>query len=393
MDTVIIKIYGPHKFKIANKSWFVQELTRRVYDDLSPTEKKSTRPYLRRFVFRPPHQNNYLPQIEIFETLAKNKPQVLYVLQAQFSVPKLLYRNSLQEVSDVVGLETVLCALTRVLGGVGIRIENDVAADARLSAVHFCKNVPLPQKMRMQEAIAELQRVDISKAFDITLKEEKNGGRWLHIFSGTVERVFYDKVADAMRPKNKRKDKGHIDHERAVVERFGLQNREVFRYEYRLKKTQTVMREVNASLGREPKTFVAFKDLFAPNLCKTMLLKSWRGLIERPENQLALLGPTDDLALLLHIFAQAKKLGAVQSMNRALTSYGLARTIRDHGAKETRRAIFSVWNTDHTERLTRKIKAAVELTQGLPYSNTIAYIDRKIEQFEIINLDILENGI
>ena len=124
-----------------------------------------------------------------------------------------------------------------------------------------------------------------------------------------------------------------------------------------------------------------------------MLLKSWRGLIERPENQLALLGPTDDLALLLHIFAQAKKLGAVQSMNRALTSYGLARTIRDHGAKETRRAIFSVWNTDHTERLTRKIKAAVELTQGLPYSNTIAYIDRKIEQFEIINLDILENGI
>ncbi len=391
MDTVIIKIYGPYKFQITNASWFLPEFTKREYGQLSPTEKQSTRLYLRHFILKPPYQDGYLPKIDIFETLTKNRDAVQYILKAEFSVPKLLHKNSLQEVSEL-DLNKVLYTFKKTLGGVGVVIEGDVIANARASAVHFCKNVLLPQNIRMQEALAELQRVDISKVVDITTKESKNGGRVLHIYSGTIERVFYDKVADAMRPKVKRKDKGRINYERDIIERFGLQNREVFRYEYRVKKAQTVMREVNAALGREPKTFVAFKDLFTPNLCKIIILKSWRGLIRRPENQLALLGPTDELALLLHILAQAKKLGGdAHSMNRALISYGLARTIRDHGAKEARRAIFSIWNTDHTERLTRKIEVASELTRGLPYSNTIAYIDSAFERFELINLDSFQN--
>ena len=393
MDTVIIKIYGPRKFQITNTSWFLPELTRREYSQLSPTEKQSTRLYLRHFILKPPHQDGFLPKVDIFEVLSKSRDAVQYILKAEFSVPKLLYRNSLQEVSER-DLDKVLSALKKALGGVGIVIEGDTIANALVSVVNFCKNVPLPQNIRMQEALTELKRVDINKVVDVTLKEEKNGGRWLHIYSGTIERVFYDKVADAMRPKVKRKDKGRINYEREIIERYGLQNREVFRFEYRVKKAQTVRREVNVALGRAPKTFVAFKDLFAPNLCKTIILKSWRGLIQRPENQLALLGPTDDLALLLHIFAEAKKLGGdAHSMNRALISYGLARTIRDHGAKETRRAIFSVWNTDHTERLTRKIEASAELTRGLPYSNTIAHIDGVFERFEHMDLALLEKGI
>jgi len=393
MDTVIIKIYGPRKFQITNTSWFLPELSRREYSQLSQTEKQSTRLYLRHFILKPPYQDGYLPKVDVFEVLSKSRDTVQYILKAEFSVPKLLHRNSLQEVSER-DLEMVISAFKRALGGVGVIIDGDTIANARLSAVSVCKNVLLPRNIRMQEALTELQRVDISKVVDVTLKEEKNGGRWLHIYSGTVERVFYDKVADAMRPKNKRKDKWQINHERAVIERYGLQNREVFRYEYRVKKAQTVMREVNTALGREPKTFVAFKDIFTPNLCKTLILKSWHGLIQRPENQLALLGPKDDLALLLHILSQAKKLGGdAHSMNRALISYGLARAIRDHGAKEAKRAIFSVWNSDHSERLTRKIEASAELVRGLPYSNTIALIDTAFERFELIDLALLEKSV
>jgi len=76
-----------------------------------------------------------------------------------------------------------------------------------------------------------------------------------------------------------------------------------------------------------------------------------------------------------------------------LISYGLARAIRDHGAKEAKRAIFSIWNTDHTERLTRKIEASAALTRGLSYSNTIALIDSAFERFEHIDLALLEKGV
>jgi len=392
MDTVIIKIYGPDKFEVKNLDWFLPEIKVRKYQELSPTEKKSNRIYLRHFVFHPPHYDGYLPKIEIFETLNKTGDTVVYILKAEFSVPKLLYRNSLQEVSEADWGNIVSLFCSSLLD-VGVRIKADTVANAQVSAVHLCKNILLPKDITMQEALSELQRVDINKVVDITQKEIKNGGRILHIYSGTIERVFYDKVADAVRPKVKRKDKGHVDYERAIIEKFELQNREVFRYEYRIKKAQTVMREINNVLDRKPKTFVAFKDLFAPNLFRTILQKSWNTLIQRPENQLALLGPKDDLAMLLHMLSKAKIDGNAHTLNKALTSYGLACAIRNHGAKEAKRAIFTVINKDHTERLTNKISASAELARGLPYSNTVAFIDNALQRFEFITLDLLENKV
>ena len=392
MDTLIIKIYGPHKFQIKNTDWFLPELKSRKYSELSATEKKSKRIYLRHFVFHPPYQTGYLPKIEIFETLAKSGNDVVYIMKAEFSVPKLLYRNSLQEIAET-DMDKIVSYFTSSLLEVGIMIEKDIVLNARVSAVHLCKNVLLPKDIRMQEALSELQRLDISKVVDVTQKETKNGGRILHIYSGTIERVFYDKIADSMRPKVKRKDKGRINDERTIVEKFGLQNREENRYEYRNKKGQTVTREINTVLGREPKTPVIFKDLFGVDVFKKIILKSWRELIQRPENQLALLGPKDDLAMLLHMLSQAKIDSKAHTLNKALISYGLACSIRNHGAKETKRAIFTVINTDHTERLTRKIEISAELARGLPFSNTVAFIDRAFERYELISLTSLENDV
>lgn len=393
MDTVIIKIHGLNKFQITNTSLFWPEFEKRDYSQLSLTEKQSTRIYLRRFILKPPHQDGYLPKAAIFEALTKNRDALQYILQAEFSVPKLLYKNSLQEASES-DLDAVLLVLKKAFGGVGVLIERDVIASASVSAVHFCKNVLLPQDMRMQEVLTELQRVDISKVVDITKVEFKDGGRVLHIYSGTIERVIYDKVADAMRPKIKRKDKGQIDYERTIIRRFSLQNKEAFRYEYRIKKGQTVMREINAALARAPKTLVIFKDLFTPDLCKTIILKSWRILIQRPENQLALLGPKDDLILLQHMLAQSKKFGGTaHGMNRAFIAYGIAQAISNYGAKELKRTVFCVYSRNHIERLTRKIEASAELARGLPYSNTITHIDGSFERFELITWTLLEKGV
>jgi predicted DNA-binding transcriptional regulator len=246
----------------------------------------------------------------------------------------------------------------------------------------------------MREVINELSKIDISKAFDVSDKQYKKGSRVLNVFSGTIDWSMYDKISDCLRPKNKRSDKGRIDHERLVIEKYGLQNQEVFRYEYRIKKTQTVKREINKLLGREYLTVVAFEDLFTAGLLKSLVINSWNALIKRPENQLSLFGKIDSLKLFLHILDEAKKRGeTAHSMNNALTAYGLATAIRDHGAKETRGAIFEIWNTDHPERLTKKIKLASELTAGLPYSNNIVYIDTALNKYELITLNSLENEV
>lgn len=396
MDTVIIKIYGPSKFEFRNKTLFLPELSCRRYEDLSVTEiqsRNSSRSYLRKFLLHPKPSDEYIPRVEVFETLSKESNRIIYILKITFSAPKLLYWNSVQEVNENQK-QKILSALKMALGSVGIIVEIEALENATLEAVHACKNISLPKTMRMREILAELGRMDISKAVDVTETQIKNGGRLLNFWSGTKEHCFYDKVSDSLKPKNKRSDKGRIDYEKAFIEQYKLQDREIFRYEYRLKKTQTTKSAVNALLNRKPDTQVVFKDLFVPDLLKNMILSSWHKLIERPENQLSLFGKIDRLKLLLHIFSEAKKQGEkAHSMNNAFISYGIATAILDNGAKELRGVVYEGWNKDHPERLTKKMKIASDLTSGLPYSNNIAFIDTALGKFELISLASIQNGI
>ncbi len=390
MDTVILKVYGPKKFSLTKKDWFLPEISSRKYHELTPNEQTSFRHYLRRFRLEVPIKTKYVPQVDVLEVLDKEKKFVRYVMIITFSIPKLLYGNSVQEVSDG-DFERVLEVLKSTLKEVGIVIENEHLREARVCAIHFCKNVILPSDVRLQDIIRELERVDINKAFDVTTKETKGGGRVLHIYSGITERVFYDKVADAIRPKNKRKDKGPIDYERIVIDEFDLHGIEIFRYEYRIKKTQTVESIINKKLDRKGRTRVIFSDIFTAGLAKDALRSSWQDMVGRPENQLALLGPTDTYKLLQHTFVQAKAQGGAHSMNKALISYGITNVIRDHGAKEFRHLVYSHWNNEHPERLNKKIKDASELTKGLPYSNGIAFVDGQLSRYELITRSFLKS--
>ena len=396
MDTIIIKIYGPNKFQFRNKSLFLPELTCRTFENLSPTEiqtRNSSRSYLRKFLLHPKPSDEYIPRVEVFETLSKEINKVIYILKITFSAPKLLYWNSVQEV-DENDKQKIISSLKTALVGVGIIVDTEVIENATVEAVHTCKNILLPETIQIREILNELGRMNISKAVDVMETQIKNGGCMLNFWAGTKEHCFYDKVSDSLKPKNKRSDKGRIDYEKTFINQYQLQNREIFRYEYRLKKTQTTKSVINTLLNRKYDTQVIFNDLFIPNLSKNLILSSWHSLIDRPENQLSLFRTIDKLGLLLHILSKAKKISKkAHSLNNALISYGLTTAIRDHGAKEVRGAIFRVWDTDHPERLTNKIQLASQFTRDLSYSDNITFINNALERFELISLASLEKGI
>ncbi len=393
MDTIVIKIYGPGKFNCTKFSSFVPELSKRGYENLSETEKRSTRPYLRKFVLHTKKQEEYTPRVEVFETLAKDRRNVRYILKIEFSAPKLLYWNSLQEIGEKDG-ERIFNELKSSLANLDVLVGIDAIKGATVTAVHVCKNIPLPRNIKIQELINELSKIDINKAFDISHKQYKNGASVLNIYSGTIDWSFYDKISDSLRPKNKRSDKSHISPERSFIEKYKLQNKEVFRYEYRLKKNQTVKREVNKILHRGGKTPVCFIDLFEKDLLKTILINSWRMIVEKPENQLSFFNTIDKLKLLLHIFSKLKEeKNKAYTENNAFVSYGIVLAIQDFGVKEIKSRISDLCNTDHPERFNKKINTALELTKGLSYSSNITYIDEAIKRYELISLTSLENGI
>lgn len=169
---------------------------------MSLTERTSIRPYLRLFRLHPKKQEDYLPRVEVYETLTKDRKTVRYVLKIEFSVPKLLYWNSLQEVSEK-DQHRVFSSLKASLVSVGIVMNIETIAKASVTAIHACKNIPLPRTVRMREVINELSKIDISKAFDVSDKQCKKGSRVLNIYSGTIDWSIYDKISDSLRPKNK----------------------------------------------------------------------------------------------------------------------------------------------------------------------------------------------
>ncbi len=391
MDTVILEINTG--YTIAHNATFFPEFRKRTYGDLSPAERAYKLPSIHCYRLQTKKTDRYLPKVKMIERHAVRRGVLCYVLKIEFSAPKLLYWNSLQEVSEK-DEEALFKALQSALASIGIEMPLETIAHAKVTAVHVCKNVPLPETFKMREIVSTLAKMNITKAYDASEKQCKNGGRLLNIYSGTKEHSFYDKISDSMRTKNKRRDKEYIDKEREIVLKYGLQRREVFRYEYRIKGSQTVRSQINAIIGREYEVPVEFKDLFIPNLLKTIILTSWDALIRLPENQLLLFETIDPLKLLLYILEEATKINRTgHSINKAFISYGLILAIQQHGLKEVRGSVFDLWNDDHPERLTEKLTRAAELVAGLPRSKSILHVDTELKRFKLITLSILENGI
>ena len=401
MDTVQIRIYDKDKFRVVTGAPFRQEFSMRDFKDLSREERLRSQdkrwPYLRNFVLHPEKKDGLtIPKVEIYESADSTIGIVKYEMVITASLPKLLFENSLCEISPT-DLQRVSDTMVERLSGVGIQVLPSTIATASVSVAHFCKNIILPNSISFRRLLAELARVDIGKAYDTTddiRTKNKNSGQVLHLYAGNREWSFYDKIEDMKRPKNKSEDKLKTEYEKELVELYGLKDTEVFRYEYRLKKTQTIKSELNAALGRPYQTPVLLTDIFSGGLWKSVLLRSWKRITDRPENQLALLGTNSKLDLLIHILKNAwNKDKSGHSQNQALWSYGLATAIKDHSAKTIRKELGRVWSSKSDERLDEKMAVAANLAQGVPFSDGIAHIGKELERFEVINLALLEKGV
>ena len=80
----------------------------------------------------------YLPRL----TLSKRKISAGFALtlRIEFSAPKLVFGNNFDEL-ETRDFATVLIALHHALGGMGICVSRNVLRKARISAIHYSKNI------------------------------------------------------------------------------------------------------------------------------------------------------------------------------------------------------------------------------------------------------------
>lgn len=401
MDSILLRIVGKEKFLVTNWAQFVPEFSARKFADLSQNEriraKEKKLPYLRHFVLHPEQKDGlYTPRVEIYESADSMLGTVDYEMKITVSCPKLLFENNLQEVIES-DQRQIAAALSDRLGSIGIRIFTAIIEHSPVSAVHLCKNVILPQDISLRSILAELSRADMGKAYDTTddmRRKDKNNSEIVHLYCNTRDWTFYDKAQDIRRPKGKSADKVKTDYEKELLDLYDLDRMEVFRFEYRLNKAQTIRSEINTLLGRPYSTPVLFTDLFTEGLWKKVLLNAWKKIINRPENQLALISADQKYDLWTGLLTNARKDDkSAHSQNKTLVSYALAAAAIDFGAKVVRRDLHRVWSDKADERLDKKMARAAALASEIPISNGLVYIGKEIERFEQVTLDSLPKRI
>ncbi|MGQ0527577.1 MAG: hypothetical protein ACT4OY_06060 [Alphaproteobacteria bacterium] len=216
-------------------------------------------------------EDRYLPRLTLFK-----KPFGYWVdavwLKIEFSAPKLIFGNNFEELRGRQDFDRVINALLDALKRMGIETTREVLTNAKVSAIHYSKNILLERDTPCHLLIQTLEKMDMSAKLDLNQTDFRYGGQMAKYHASNFEIVIYDKVKDLEQARKygyKRGVETDYNCQHGLFE--GRTKPEVLRLEVRLKSRK--IKSLLASLGFQPRTIL--KDLFCANLSRAVLLHYW----------------------------------------------------------------------------------------------------------------------
>lgn len=205
-------------------------------------------------------------------------------IKIEFSVPKLIFNNNLEELSGS-DFDTVVDLLQDRLKRMGVRVFKEVLVSAPVTTVHFSKNIELTEGYTSTYVISELQKIDLRKSFDFARARYINNGQSLCAHTKAHELVIYDKIADLAKTKKRAIDKDQTVSQRSLFKSLETAEKplEVLRIEVRLcnkRKINSIFKKLD--LPENP----TFKDVFRQEIGMSVVAHYWESIIKG--NQLAL---------------------------------------------------------------------------------------------------------
>jgi hypothetical protein len=259
-------------------------------------------------------------------------------IRIQFSAPKLIYYNNLDELSESQ-FSAVVSALRDRLERMGIRITRQDLENASVVSVHYARNVVLKDGFTAQYVISQLGKIHLNKRFDFSRARFTNDGQCLYAHTNTHEFVIYDKIADLNKDKKRSTDREQTAYQLGLFEKL-KESHEIVRFEARLAQKKK-MNSLFKQLG-----FVenpTFKDVFSAEKSKGVLMHYWNTMIEK--NSLLLFAysftPKD---MLNQVLLARKDIKAVKAIYLA----GLLILAPDGNGIRELRTILSKRNRDRT---------------------------------------------
>lgn len=215
---------------------------------------------------------NYYPRITGYR---RNKTSES--ARIEFSIPKLIFGNNLDEVCDA-DFPLIVSTLRERLLELGIVMTEKVIRSAKVLAFHPSKNIPLSDGYTSSLALRELSKINLAKRFDLNKSDFRNSGQSLQGYTAAHSLVFYDKIADLAKPEKRAIDKDQTVQQPSLFQEIQKKTPEleVLRMEVRLSRKQK-MNEVLKKLGRaiDP----TFEDVFSKYLCKIIVADYWASFV------------------------------------------------------------------------------------------------------------------
>ncbi len=296
-------------------------------------------------------------------------------VRIEFSVPKLLYLNNLDELEDK-DFPKVIGTLQKRLRTMGVVVPDTLLKNASVSAVHFSKNIKLEDGYTASHLISEMNKVNLRKSFDFARSRYINDGQSLYAHATTHQLVIYDKIADLGKDKKRAIDKDQSLYQRSLFEVLGKKELlEIIRFEIRLSQKQKLNSVLEAlDYPKNP----SFKDVFSKELSKKVVTSYWTKLIK--ERNLGLFSISLSVKdILQSLFLADKKLKPRQG----IYLLGLFVLAKDENGLRQLRTIISKRSHDRTwYRIARDMKVASEHLTKNRLRDWVSQIDQKLTEFK-----------
>ena len=383
IDTSNVKVSYP-QFKLTHPELFSPDFKLFDKSSISPellrTPQKIFRKYTQNASADDKSDGIYKPCLTLYRSYTEGKLE--YNLHIQFSAPKLLNSNNVQEIR-ADELDAVIAALGYKLRTMGVEVSDAVLRQAEVTKVHFGKNMELQAPLTVAEVIAELNKADMGKRMEVNHRDYKNGGESLYFYNASRNVIFYDKVKDLGKSKGVSIDKDKTVFEKELGKRLERDKKQIARFEVRFTNGILVRSIINKGLHAKHE-IITLEHVFDEGLWKSSLLDEWHTIIDRPANQLAFKTKLS-IEDVFHTLV-ARQQGAksnVHTLNKVLISFGLYYFINQLGVKILKNKIFTFWSKRTCERrLDEKIAQAVVELKDLPPNEIISLIERNLQEFK-----------
>lgn len=323
----------------------------------------------------------YKPRLTItnrFNTYGRSE----WTLSIELSLPKLLYGNNFDELSDS-DFPKVIELLQSKLKDMGVSIFTALLEKAPVSSIHYSKNIPLTDGSTPYMLISKIKQANIPQYLDTNQTDYQNDGLSYKWHSNSYEVTFYDKIHDL--GKSKISEKRSIEKDNLLqldlFEEFRNRNKfEVIRMEVRLNNRQKT-KKLCKILGIQ--TNLTFDELFNSSISQK-ILKYY--ISELKSQRLPLLdSQLDKKDLLVSIIIGNPNL----SISKTLQMFGLKQVLDIVSIRELK-IMFSKTN----QRIVYRLIDEAEKIKLTGLQNPFKIVDEQLNNFIPLRLvDYQDNMI